>query len=73
MPRVNLTILVNTSWLNRFPQVVDNCRQAGMTIERELNTVGVIAGSIEEAGVSMLEQIEGVHTVEPERTNWGLE
>lgn len=73
MSRVNLTILVNTSWRDRFPQVVENCRQAGMTIERELIAVGVIAGSIDEASVSTLEQIEGVHTIEPERTNWGLE
>lgn len=73
MSRINLTILVNTSWRDRFPQVVESCRQAGMTIERELIAVGVIAGSIDEASVGVLEQIEGVHTIEPERTNRGLE
>lgn len=73
MSQISLTILVNTAWRDRFPQVVENCRQAGMIIERELVAVGVIAGSIDEDSVSTLTQIEGVYAVEPERTNWGLE
>lgn len=73
MSQINLTILVNTAWLSRFTEVVESCRLAGMSIERELIAIGVIAGSIDESSIAALEQIEGVYTVEPERTNWGLE
>lgn len=72
MAQVKLTILVQEAWLDRFPTVVDHCRQAGMRIERQLVTVGVITGTIEQNRVATLNHIEGVSAVEPERVNRGL-
>ena len=68
MPRISLTVLVSESWRDRFGQVAANCRLAGMTIERELVAIGVIAGSIDEARVSALTAIAGVDAIEHGRT-----
>ena len=56
-----------------LPEVVENCRRAGLVVQRELIAVGIIIGSIDENSVSVLTQIEGVRAVERERTNWGLD
>lgn len=73
MARIHLTVLVHETWRDRYPQVVEHCRQAGLTVERELIAVGVIAGSIEENLLAALAAIEGVSAVEPERINRALE
>lgn len=69
MARIRLTILVREAWRDRYPLVVEHCRQAGLTVERELVAVGVIAGSIEEDLLTALMGVEGVSAVEPERIN----
>lgn len=72
MSHISLTVLVSEPWRDRFGQVVANCRLAGMTIERELVAIGVIAGSIDETRVSALSAIAGVDAVEPERTTHAM-
>ncbi len=73
MSHIKLSILVQDTWRDRFPEVVENCRRAGLVVQRELIAVGIIIGSIDENSVSVLTQIEGVRAVERERTNWGLD
>jgi len=73
MARIRLTVLVREAWLDRYPLVVERCRRAGLTVERELVAVGVIAGSIEEDLVAALMGVEGVSAVEPERVNRALD
>ncbi|WP_276809606.1 hypothetical protein [Castellaniella defragrans] len=72
MARIRLTVLVRETWRDRYPLVVEHCRQAGLAVERELVAVGVIAGSIEEDRVPGLARVEGVSAVEPERVNRAL-
>lgn len=72
MSQIKLTILVHEAWLDRFPQVVESCRQAGLVVQQELVVIGVINGSIDESSVETLTRIEGVRAVEPERMNRGL-
>lgn len=69
MTNVHITVLIHDDWRDRYPLVVDRCRQAGMDVDRELDTLGTIAGSIEAAGLAALAAIEGVAAVEPERVN----
>lgn len=73
MARIRLTILVHESCRDCFPEVVERCREAGLAVEREMVSIGVITGSIDEAGMHGLESIEGVAAVEPERTHRGFE
>ncbi|WP_323000194.1 hypothetical protein [Castellaniella sp.] len=73
MARIRLTLLVREDWRDRYPAVLERCRQAGLVIERELAAVGAIAGSIDEGQLLALEAIEGISAIEPERLNTGLE
>jgi hypothetical protein len=73
MARIHLIVLVHETWRDRYSQVVEDCRQAGLTVEREMIAVGVIAGSIEEHLLAALAEIEGVAAVEPERISRALE
>lgn len=67
MTRVPITVLIHEDWRDRYRLVVEHCRQAGMDVERELDTLGAIAGSIESTGLAALATIEGVSAVEPQR------
>ena len=67
MAQVHLTVLVADSWLDRFSWVVGQCRLTGMEVQRELDSVGVIAGIIDAERVSELRCLEGVLAVEVER------
>ena len=69
MAQVRLTVVVRETWLDRYPLVLAHCREAGLVVERELVTVGVIGGTIDEDRLADLAGIEGVSAVEPERTN----
>lgn len=73
MAQVHLTILVHEDWRDRYSLVLEHCRQAGLTVERELVAMGAIVGSIEEDRVAALACVEGVSAVEPERMNRGLD
>lgn len=68
MNQIRLTILVHDAWRDRFTQVVERCRSAGLQVERELGSVGVITGCMDEGGVEVLRGVEGVSAVEPERS-----
>jgi len=69
MARIRLTLLVRDSWRDRFPEVVGNCERAGLQVERELVSVGIIIGSIDQNHIATLERIDGVCAVEPEHLN----
>lgn len=69
MSRVRLTLLVHEDWRDRYPLVLERCRQAGLEVERELAATGAIAGSIAEEHLAALTAVEGIAAVERERTN----
>ena len=68
MSKVNLTVSVADDHLNEFSDVVARCRNAGMNITQEMKSIGVISGSIEEAALGKLRQVNGVSQVELERS-----
>lgn len=70
MSRIRLTVLLREDWRNRYPLVLEACRQAGLDVERELAAIGAIAGSIEEDRLAALSAVEGVSAVERERMNF---
>ncbi|AEC18662.1 hypothetical protein PT7_0122 [Pusillimonas sp. T7-7] len=69
MSNIQLTLSVEESYMGRYAEVVENCRRAGMLVERQLVTVGVITGTIDTSKVQALSHIAGVRNVEPSRTN----
>lgn len=72
MSRIRLTLLVRDDWRDRYPLVLERCRQAGLDVERELAELGAIAGSIDEDRLPALSAVEGVAAVERERENSAL-
>ncbi len=68
MSKVNLTVSVADDHLENFSEVVARCRKAGMSVEREMKSIGMISGSIDEAALEKLRRIKGVLLAEPERS-----
>ena len=68
MSKVNLTVSVADEYLKDFSDIVARCRKAGMNIENEMKSIGVITGSIDEAALDKLGRLKGVSQVEPERS-----
>lgn len=72
MAQVRLTILVQEGSRDRYGQVVEDCRQAGLVVEQQLVSVGVITGCIDEERIPNLTMIAGVAIVETQRTLRGI-
>lgn len=74
MARKKLQILVEHASLERFSEIVENCRRAGMTVERQMRTVGVFSGFIEEESrLDDICKVAGVREVEESRDVHGLD
>ena len=59
-----LSVVIANDYIDRFPEVVRYLRQAGMQIDAELETIGVVTGSIDSIKLADLEQVKGVAAVE---------
>ena len=60
--RVNVSIAED--YRNRFPEVIDRVKKAGLNVEEELEEIGVVTGSIDPARLADLERVEGVAAAE---------
>jgi hypothetical protein len=67
MLAVNLSVVVDDQYKDRFSEVVDELKRSGMTVDRQLKSIGVITGSIDSAKVDALKRINGVADVEEAR------
>ncbi len=63
-----VVISVADGHLDRIDEVVARLREAGVQVEKVLRTVGVITGSVGETGVHSLGVLDGVGSVEQDRT-----
>jgi hypothetical protein len=68
MADVKLSVSVDDTHLECFSDVVRACTDAGMDVEHQMETVGVISGKIDETKLESLRRVGGVAAVEPERT-----
>jgi hypothetical protein len=64
----HVNISVADDWLERFPDVVDALKQAGLTVDQELEVVGIVSGVVDPARLADLARVPGVLAVEPART-----
>lgn len=67
MTKLLVSLIVEETYLVHFPEIVESCKAAGMDVQRQMTTVGVISGTIEASRVKVLAQIQGVHHVEESR------
>jgi hypothetical protein len=68
MSSVNVTVLVNDEFGDRFADVVGGLEKVGMKVDQQLRTIRVISGSVDSAKVGALKQVNGVASVEVSRS-----
>ncbi len=68
MPKINLSVSVDEDHLKQFSEVARRLRDAGMNIEKQMDKIGVISGSIDSGKVHVLKGIKGVAHVEQSRS-----
>jgi hypothetical protein len=52
----------------RLAEVVDHLTRAGLHVERVLDAIGVVTGSVQADAAPELRTVPGVESVEPDRT-----
>ncbi|MBV9788271.1 MAG: ketohydroxyglutarate aldolase [Chloroflexi bacterium] len=67
MPNEQVSISVADAFLDRFADVVKRIEQAGLKVDQQLDTIGVITGSIDSDDIGKLDQVEGIAAVERSR------
>lgn len=67
MSTEQVSISVADAFLDRFADVVKRIEQAGLTVDQQLDTIGVITGSIDSDNIGKLDQVEGIAAVERSR------
>jgi len=67
MTKLLVSLIVEETYLVHFSEIVDSCKAAGMDVQRQMTTVGVISGTIEASRVKVLARIRGVRHVEESR------
>lgn len=67
MSKVDLLVSIDDTHLDRFPEVVESIKDAGMDVEQQLEGIGVVTGSIDSEKIEQLHKVEGVSHVEESR------
>lgn len=67
MPNMQVTVLVDDQHRERILEVVEALQASGMKVERWMEQIGIITGSVDSAQVNTLSHVEGVATVESEQ------
>lgn len=67
MSKILVSIIIEQTCLIHFAEIVESCKAAGLEVQREMTTVGVISGTIEASRITVLGQIRGVSHVEQAR------
>ena len=63
----NVNVSVTDDYLDRFSEVVQRAKRAGLQVEQQLEAVGVVSGTIDSEKLGDLDRVEGVAAVERSR------
>ncbi|HEU4678467.1 MAG TPA: hypothetical protein VFS35_03030 [Terrimicrobiaceae bacterium] len=61
-------ISIDDSYMDRLPDVIEALEGEGLEVSRSLEALGVVSGAAEEGSFSSLRGVEGVNSLEEERT-----
>ncbi len=67
MTTEHLQISVADDYMDRFPEVVEDLKKAGLDVEQQLETLGVVSGSIDVEQRAKLDAVQGIAAVELSR------
>ena len=62
-----VNVSVADDYLDRFPDVVKAAKKAGLKVEQEMETLGIVSGSIDSAKFEDLRRVRGVSAVDRAR------
>jgi hypothetical protein len=60
MPKVAVNLAVSDSYMDKFEEVADATRKAGLEIDQKMPLIGTISGKIEDTQLEALKKISGV-------------
>ena len=63
-----ILISIDDSHLERLSDVVEALKGEGLEVSRSLPALGVVSGAAEEGRLASLRGVEGVHSLEEEKT-----
>ncbi|MEX0712896.1 MAG: hypothetical protein WD278_11140 [Pirellulales bacterium] len=63
-PKVKVVVSVDDDHVDKMSEVVKACRAAGLSVERSLESLGTITGSIDSTKLGKLNRVEGISSVE---------
>jgi len=67
MAKVNLTVSVDDAHLDRFSEVVERVKKAGLKVDQKMANLGMVTGSIDSEKVGLLRKVKGVAEIEEQR------
>ncbi len=68
MAKVRLSIVLEEGHLPKFNEVVRSLKKAGMTVENQLQSTGIVTGSVDEKKIKQLQKVNGVAQIEREHS-----
>jgi methylmalonyl-CoA mutase cobalamin-binding subunit len=68
MAKQQVNISISREHRKQFPQVVSALKKAGVEVDQQLKTIGVVSGTVNDENLADLQNIEGVANVEQARS-----
>ena len=68
MSKVEVIVKIEDSATDKMSEIAEQCEGAGMSVQQQMKSVGMISGVTERANISKLERIRGISYVEESKT-----
>jgi hypothetical protein len=72
MAKAKVTISVDDAHLDKMPEVVKKIKKAGLRVDSQLDSIGMITGSIDDEKFDSLNRIKGVSNVQRDEQNFQI-
>jgi hypothetical protein len=68
MAKLNVTVSIKDEHLPHFPEVVEGMKKTGFEVDKQLESLGVVTGTIDSDKVHALRALKGIGNVEESRS-----
>lgn len=68
MAKVEVIVKIEKNYKDKLSEIAAECKSAGLSVEQQMSSLGMISGTIEKAAIGKIEKIEGVAYVEESRS-----
>lgn len=67
MSKVEVIVKIEDSSADKMSEIARQCERAGLRVEQQMKSLGMISGEVDRANIRKLERIKGVSYVEESR------